>query len=56
MPIPGSGEVIVGREVSLQSRLLDLARRFLHRAEVDRAVAFSVLAKTWSLAASPVTL
>ncbi len=56
MPTTGSGEVILGREVSLQSRLLDLARRFLHRAEVDRAVAFSVLAKAWSLAASPVTL
>ncbi len=52
----GSGEVIVGRETSLQSRLLGLAHRFLHRAEVDRAVAFSVLAKTWSLAAGPVTL
>jgi hypothetical protein len=56
MPIPGSGEVIVGREAALPSRLFDLARRFLHRAEVDRAVAFSVLAKAWSLAASPVTL
>jgi O-antigen/teichoic acid export membrane protein len=55
MPIPGSGEVIVGRKVSLQSRLLDLARRFLHRAEVDRAVVFMVLARTWALAASPVT-
>lgn len=52
----GSGEVIVGREAALQSGLLGLAHRLLHRAEIDRAVAFSVLAKTWSLAASPVTL
>lgn len=51
----GKGEVTGGREASLQSRLLGLAQRVLHRAEIDRAVAFSVLAKTWSLAASPIT-
>lgn len=53
MPLTGLEEKIPG---SPWSRFLVPVRRFLHRAEVDRAVAFSVLAKTWGLAASPVTL
>ena len=49
-------ESIVGQKLSMLSRLNIILRRFLHRAEVDRAVVFGVLTRIWSLLSSPVTM
>ena len=49
-------ELIPGQKTTLLSRNLPTIHRFLHRAEVDRAVMFSMLLSAWSLATFPFTL
>ena len=50
-----SGEPLVFRRLGVFSQSVIVLRRLLHQAEIDRAVLFAILARTWGVAAGPVT-